>query len=179
MRLTLIQCRAKGVLITPVHMTKIFMEHVISLFSNCSAILETSREPSCNRWRKPEYQAKTTAYLPKVTCNLLTCPGWASNLDRGERHCSCVITKNGKIKRIMSVCVCVRVIRVNPSNAEATFVHSTRTQSSFENHLNLSCWYSLDSSRWVLWDECPCVSTIFQLFAWFCIGQISQQKHKG
>ena len=46
----------------------------------------------------------------------------------------------------------------------------------------LSCWYSLDSSRWVLSDECPCarVSVIFQcFFASFCVGQISYQQHWG
>ena len=35
----------------------------------------------------------------------------------------------------------------NPSNDDATFVQSTRTQISLINILNLLCWYSLDSSR--------------------------------
>ena len=39
---------------------------------------------------------------------------------------------------------------VNPSNAEATFVQSTRTQRFLKTIQTLSCWYSLDSSRWVL-----------------------------
>ena len=57
-------------------------------------------------------------------------------------------------------------IRVYPSNAEATFVQSTRTQSVLKTIETLSCWYSLDSSRWVLSDEYPFprVSIIFQFF---------------
>ena len=44
-----------------------------------------------------------------------------------------------------------------------------------KNILNLPCWYSLDSSCWVLSDEYPCarVKIIFQVFASFCIGQIA------
>ena len=37
----------------------------------------------------------------------------------------------------------------NPSNAEATFVHSTRTQRFLKTIL-MSCWYSLNSSHWAL-----------------------------
>ena len=46
--------------------------------------------------------------------------------------------------------------------------------------LTLSCWYLLDSSHHVLSDEYPCakVPIIFQIFASFCIGQISNQQHK-
>ena len=36
---------------------------------------------------------------------------------------------------------------VNPSNAEATFVYSTRTQRFLTTILTLPCWYSLESSR--------------------------------
>ena len=38
----------------------------------------------------------------------------------------------------------------------------------------LSCWSSLDYSRWVLSDEysCASISIIFRLFASFCIDQI-------
>ena len=54
----------------------------------------------------------------------------------------------------------------NPSNAEATFVQSTRTQIFLKTIQTLSCWYSLDSSRGVLSDEYPFarVSVIFQDF---------------
>ena len=55
---------------------------------------------------------------------------------------------------------------VNPSNAEATFVQSSRTQIFLKNIESLSCWYSLDSSHWVLSDEYPFarVSVIIQVF---------------
>ena len=55
---------------------------------------------------------------------------------------------------------------INPSNAEPTFVKSTRTQKSLKIIETLSCWYSLDSSRGVLSDEYPFsrVSVIFQVF---------------
>ena len=54
-------------------------------------------------------------------------------------------------------------IGVKPSNAGATFIQSTRTQRFLKT---LSCWYSLESSHWVLSDEYPHarVSVIFQLF---------------
>ena len=38
----------------------------------------------------------------------------------------------------------------NPSNAEATFVQCTRTQRFLKTILTMSCWYSSDSSHWVL-----------------------------
>ena len=44
---------------------------------------------------------------------------------------------------------------LNPSNAEATFISSTKTQRSLKTILTLSCRYSLDSSHWVLSDEYP------------------------
>ena len=55
---------------------------------------------------------------------------------------------------------------INPSNAEATFVQSTRKQRFLKIILTLSCWYSLDSSLRVLSDEYPFarVSVIFQFF---------------
>ena len=54
----------------------------------------------------------------------------------------------------------------NPFIAEATFVQSTRMQRFLKNILTLSCWYSLESSCWVLSDEYPCarVPIIFQAF---------------
>ena len=69
----------------------------------------------------------------------------------------------------------------NPTNATTTFVQSTRMQRFLKNLQTLSCWYSLESSRWVLSDEYPIarVSIIFVFFASFCIGQISNQQHKG
>ena len=36
---------------------------------------------------------------------------------------------------------------LNPSNAEATFVRSTRMQIFLKSILTLSCWFSLDSSQ--------------------------------
>ena len=50
------------------------------------------------------------------------------------------------------------VVTLNPSNAEATFVQSTRKQTFLWNIETLSCWYSLESSYWVLSDEYPCAS---------------------
>ena len=57
-------------------------------------------------------------------------------------------------------------ITVNPSNAEATFIQSTRTQIFLKIIKTLSCWYSLESSWWVLSDEYPFarVSVISQVF---------------
>ena len=45
----------------------------------------------------------------------------------------------------------------------------------------LSYWCSLESSRWALSDEYPIarVLVFFRFFAWFCIGQMSRQQHKG
>ena len=69
----------------------------------------------------------------------------------------------------------------NPSNAEATFVQSTRTQRFLKIFLTLSCWYSLDSSRQVLSDEYPFdrVSVIFQVFCIILYWTNSQQQLKG
>ena len=55
----------------------------------------------------------------------------------------------------------------NPSNAEAIFIQSTRMQRFLKTILTLSCWYSLESSHWVLSDEYPFarVSVIFQVFS--------------
>ena len=57
-------------------------------------------------------------------------------------------------------------IRVNPSNDEATFVQSTRTQCVLKTISTQSCWSPLDSSRVVLSDEYPYarISVIFQVF---------------
>ena len=38
---------------------------------------------------------------------------------------------------------------LNPSNAEATFVQSTRTQRFLKTFWMLSWWYSLDSTCWI------------------------------
>ena len=69
----------------------------------------------------------------------------------------------------------------NPSNAKATFFQSKRMQIFLKTTVTLSYWYSLDISRRVLSDEYPFVrvSDIFQFFTSFCIGQISDQRHKG
>ena len=55
---------------------------------------------------------------------------------------------------------------VNPSNAEATFIQSTRTQIFSKTIETLPCWHSLESSRRVLSYEYPFarVSVIFQVF---------------
>ena len=68
-------------------------------------------------------------------------------------------------------------VSLNPSNAKTIFILSTKH--------TLSCWYSLDSSLWVLPDEYPYarVSVIFyfffSFFASFFIGQTSHQQHRG
>ena len=51
-------------------------------------------------------------------------------------------------------------------DAESTFVQSTRMQRLLKTILTLSCWYSLDSSHWVLSYEYPFarVSIIFKVF---------------
>ena len=67
--------------------------------------------------------------------------------------------------------------KLNPSNAEATSIRSTRTQRFLKTILTLLCWYSLDSTRWKPWwsDQYTCfrVSVIFKVFASFRISQIS------
>ena len=69
--------------------------------------------------------------------------------------------------------------RVNPSNAGATFVQSTRAQRFLKIIQTPSCWYSLDSSHWVLSYEYPFarVSIIFRCFVASCIGQVCHQLH--
>ena len=118
-----------------------------------------------------------------------------SDLTIGQRsfpltiYLSCMWLRNGTPKNMPIVLlvtvnamtkVTVKLI-FSPSNAEATFVQSTRMQSFLKTILTLSCWYSLDSSQWVLSDEYPCVrvSIIFSFFASFCISQISHQQQKG
>ena len=44
---------------------------------------------------------------------------------------------------------------LNPSNTNTTFVQRIRTQRFLKTIQTLSCWYSLDSSRWELSDEYP------------------------
>ena len=65
----------------------------------------------------------------------------------------------------------------NPFNVEALFVQSTRMQRFLKTMYTLSCWYSLDSSRWVLSDmstHVPGIQSFFSVcfFASFCIGEI-------
>ena len=57
---------------------------------------------------------------------------------------------------------------VNPSNAKATFQLKHKDAEIFENHLNPACWYSLDSSCWVLLNEYPC-ARVSVIFEGFCI----------
>ena len=63
---------------------------------------------------------------------------------------------------------CVEGEIVHPSHAEATFDQTIRTQEILFliTILTLWCWHSLDSSSWVLSDECRCakVSIIFSSF---------------
>ena len=56
---------------------------------------------------------------------------------------------------------------VNPSNAEAIHIQSTRMQIFLKTSETLSCWYSLNSSRCVVSDEYPCAgdSLIFQFIS--------------
>ena len=65
---------------------------------------------------------------------------------------------------------------INPSNAEATFVQSTRTQNLFENHLNPVILIFIGELllKQVLSDKYPYarLAIIFRVFASFCIGQI-------
>ena len=83
---------------------------------------------------------------------------------------------------ILSVCFFGNfMFPINSSNAETTFVQSTRTQSFLKNIESLSCWYSLDSSRWVLSGEYPFarVSVIIQVFCIILYWPNSHQQHKG
>ena len=57
---------------------------------------------------------------------------------------------------------------LNASNAEATIIQSTRAQRFLKNVETMSCWYSLDSSCWVLSDEylyVPGFQSFFRFFA--------------
>ena len=69
----------------------------------------------------------------------------------------------------------------NPSNAEATFIQSTRTHWFLKTIQTLSCWYSLGSSQRVLSDEHP-HARVSVIFSFVCIIQcckISNQQHEG
>ena len=70
---------------------------------------------------------------------------------------------------------------INPYAGGGYFHPKHKDAKIFENHLNLSNWYSLDSSHCVLSDEYPFtrVSVILRVFASFCNGQISHHQHKG
>ena len=91
-----------------------------------------------------------------------------------KRHFSRSIYKNEWVKQPwfrgmqMFILGCLHTIgwSLNPSNAEATFIQSTMMQRFLKTILTLSCWFSLESSRWVLSDEYPYaeVSLIFQFF---------------
>ena len=69
---------------------------------------------------------------------------------------------------------------LNPSNAEATFVHFKHKDAKiFESHLNRHI--GIHGSCGVFSDEYPCarVSVIFfRFFASFSIGQIRHQQHE-
>ena len=67
----------------------------------------------------------------------------------------------------------IRMALINPSNAEATNVQSTRTQRFLKIIQTLSCWYSLDSSWWALSDEYPC-ARVFLNFVLVKLQQFSQ-----
>ena len=65
---------------------------------------------------------------------------------------------------------------MNPSNAEATFVQSTRMQQFLKNIETLSCWYALVSCRRELLNKYPFdrVSVNFQVFCIiFILGKLS------
>ena len=57
---------------------------------------------------------------------------------------------------------------LNPSNAETTFLQSTRMQDSWKNIETLSSWYSFESSRRVLSDEYP-FARVSVISCFFCI----------
>ena len=70
----------------------------------------------------------------------------------------------------------------NPSNAEATFIQSTRTQT-FKKKTSKPCLVGI---HWIALAEDSQVSThvsgfqsLFNFFASFCIGQISHHQHRG
>ena len=62
---------------------------------------------------------------------------------------------------------------INPLNAKATLIHSTRAQRFLKTIQTLSSWYSLDSSSWALSDEYPCArfSDTLQLFCIILLRQ--------
>ena len=71
---------------------------------------------------------------------------------------------------------------LTPSNAEATFVQSTRMQRLLITIQTLSCWYSLDTL--VALTKYSQMSTLvpgfhyfFRIFASFCNGKFSHQQH--
>ena len=71
--------------------------------------------------------------------------------------------------------------KIPNSNAKTTLVQSTQMQRFLKTILTLSCWYSLESSHWVLSDEYPIskVSVIFfSFFVLFSFGKISHQQQK-
>ena len=69
---------------------------------------------------------------------------------------------------------------LNPFNAEATFVQSTRTQRILKTSLTLSCWYSLHSSRRVLSvSMCQGFNHFLGFLHNFVLAKLAISEHKG
>ena len=80
----------------------------------------------------------------------------------------------------ISLTECWHYSSLNPSNAMAIIVRSTRTQRFLKTISTLSSWYSLDSSNWILSEEYTYarVSVTFSGYiVSFCKGQISHKQH--
>ena len=75
-----------------------------------------------------------------------------------------------------------RKLILNPSDAKATFVHSTRTQKIFEKpsrpcHVGIHWINPAKHSQMSTY--MPGFRSFFSFFASFCVGKIGHQQHKG
>ena len=102
--------------------------------------------------------------------NFLTCHPYKGHTRMADSRsfALCLCTLSAHLSTYTHVCYfTLQILTLNPSNAEANFVQSTKMQNSLKTSSTLSCWYSLDSPRWALADEYPFarVSIIFRFFA--------------
>ena len=58
-----------------------------------------------------------------------------------------VFFHNFVLAKLATSSIRIRTVANNPSNAEASFVLSTKTQIFLKTIETLSCWYSLDNSH--------------------------------
>ena len=73
------------------------------------------------------------------------------------------------------------LLALNPSNAEATFIQSTRTQIFLKaiEPCRVGIHWNALTEYFHMSTHLPGFRSLFRAFASYCIDQISQQQHKG